>query len=370
MAGGNIISGNQAARDILVNRLSRRTMLKRGAGAVAAVPLVAALSAAGSRARAVGAQDAVTVRAGWVKVLQWTHWADIPSHVDGNAADFELTEFKTSNEVLVGLTSNSLDMGTLGYNHVAGALARGDTSLIFVAGVSSGASRFVAGKDVQINAWEDLKGLRIGSARGSTQYMQLLTAMKKHSLDLDQDTEFTNLAGATDMNVALRNGDVDAIMTWEANASQAIVDGYGFPVPVIDETLYADSFKISSGIVVRNAFLEDHPETVQTVMDAYYKSWQKVTSDRPYWLDTFQQMTDLAPEVLELAANNAFPEIRLPQGEIALVADLLFEQQAIEKNVTDVLVKQLNYEFIAQASGESPAALGQGSGSGSGTPAA
>jgi NitT/TauT family transport system substrate-binding protein len=351
--------------DALEGRLSRRTVMSRAAALGLSIPMVSAFLAA--RRATAAAADATKVRAGWVKVLQWTHWADVPSQITEDSVTFDLSEFKASNEVLVALTSNSLDMGTLGYNHVAGALARGKTPLTFVAGVSSGGSRFVAGKGVEIGGWDDLKGLRIGSARGSTQYMQLLTAMGKHGLDLNKDTEFTHLAGATDMNVALRGGNVDAIMSWEPNAAQAIVEGFGFDVPAIKSTLYSDSFKISSGIVVRDGFAKDHPDVVQTVMDAYYASWRKVTSDRQYWLDTFKAMTDLDSKVLELAAENAFPEIRMPQQEIALVANLLHDQGAIEQNVTEELIAHLNYDFIAKASGMSAAELGQGSGGGTPT---
>lgn len=307
-------------------------------------------------------EEPVTVRAGWVNVLQWTHWAEMPEYIEAGNLTVEMNEFKASNEVLVGLQSGSLDMGTIGFNHAAGALARGDVNFEFVAGLSSGGSRFVVHPDSGISDWEDVRGAHIGSARGSTQYMQMVTAMAAHGLDIDKDVEFTHLAGAPDMNLALQRGDVDAIMTWEAGGAEAIVSGIGVDAPGIQDTFYDDSFAISSGIVARKEFIEQHPGEVQAVIDAYHESWKAVTDDRDHWLETYEGYSGMEREVLEVAAENAFPEFGMDSDEVRFVAALLYEMDELEVDVTDRLLDLLNYDFIEQASGQSAGDLGRSDG--------
>ncbi len=39
-----------------------------------------------------------TVRAGWVQVLQWTHWADMPKYIQDKNVNVQLNSFDSSNE--------------------------------------------------------------------------------------------------------------------------------------------------------------------------------------------------------------------------------------------------------------------------------
>lgn len=319
--------------------------------------VAAAPPAAPAAPPAQPAPPAKTVKVGWVKVLQWAHWYDMPRYLDPSVK-VEFNEFKNSNEVLVALQSGSIDMGTIGYSHMAGILAKDVDTLQFVAGVSSGASRFIAAKDAPINSWDDLKGKRIGGSRGSTQYMQAVVAMAKHGIDVNKDVQFTHLAGMADMQAALQKGEIDAAMGWDPNASEAILAGYARDIPAIKETLYSDSFKISSGIAARRAFLQESPDAVQKVIDAYYKSYQKITGDQNYWTDMFSKVSGIDKPILDLAAPNSYPEFAMDQKEIKLVGDLLAEQKVIEKNVTDQLLNTLNYSFIEKASGKAKTELG------------
>lgn len=318
-------------------------------------------AACGSAPQAGSGNSPITVHAGWVKVLQWTHWADMPKHITDKNVSVQMNDFKTSNEALVGLLSGSLDITTLGYNQIAAALTRGSVPFTLIAGVSSGGSKFVAAPNSGITGWASLKGKRIGSARGSTQYMQLAAAMAQHGLDINKDVQFVNLGGGTDMDVALKNHSVDAIMDWEPYSAAAIVGGYGVEVPTIQSELYSDSFKVSSGIVVRNDFMRAHPQVVQEMMDAYYKSWQKITTDHQYWIQTFSALTGADPKVLDYASSNAIPDFGMDQAGIENVAKILYHAGAINQDVSGQMAALLDYDFIAKASGKTPQQLGKAS---------
>lgn len=320
-----------------------------------AAVVLAAVSGCGGESSADGP---VTIRVGYLKVIQWTHLADIAEHVDSDKVNIELMEFKTSNEVLVALSSGSIDVGDIGYNHLASALERGQTNLEFIAGLSSKGSALIQRPDAGISTWDDLTGMRIGGSRGSTQYMQLAAGMKEAGMDIESDVDFVNLSSSTDMNVALRNGDVDAVMQWEPGAATAIVEGYGQPVPGVAETLYGDTFEASSGVAARKDFVEDNPDAVQAFIDGFWKSYNAVTSDRDHWIDTFAELVEVDREVLELSTENAQPDFGMDQTDIASMMSVLEESGATKKDMFDELSEHLNYTFIAEASGRTPQELG------------
>ena len=317
------------------------------------------LITAGCGGDSAGASNGpVTVRVGYLKVIQWTHLADIAAHVDPAKVKIELQEFKTSNEVLVALTAGSVDVGDIGYNHLASALERGQKNLEFIAGLSSKGSALIQRKGAGITSWESLRGRKVGGSRGSTQYTQLVTGLKANGLDINKDVEFVNLNSSTDMNIALRNGDVDAIMQWEPGASNAVIDGYGEPVPQIASSLYQQTFQVSSGVAARKEFVKDEPAAAQAVVDGYFKSYNKVTSDHAYWIDTFAKLVQTDRKVLEAASKNAQPDLGMDQQDIARMMKALADSGTTKKDMFGELKGQLDYTFIAKASGKSAQELG------------
>lgn len=323
--------------------------LRRALSASVLIVLMAVTGCGGGGA--TSGDGPLTIRIGYLKVIQWTHLADIAAHVDTSKINIELKEFKTSNEVLVALSSGSVDIGDIGYNHLAAALDRGQSGLEFIAGLSSQGSALIQHKGAGMNDWQDLRGRRVGGSRGSTQYTQLATGMSKAGMSVENDIEFINLTSATDMNVALRNGDVDAVMQWEPSASMAVVDGYGESVPGVAETLYSDTFQVSSGVAARSEFVENNPEAVQAFTDAYWKSYEKVTSDRDYWITTFGKLVEIDRNVLEMASTNARPDFGMNQDDIARMMEALHQTGVTSKNMFDEVKAHLNYDFIAKASG-------------------
>jgi sulfonate transport system substrate-binding protein len=318
------------------------------------------LITAGCGGDSAGASNGpVTVRVGYLKVIQWTHLADIAAHVDPAKVKIELQEFKTSNEVLVALTAGSVDVGDIGYNHLASALERGQKNLEFIAGLSSKGSALIQRKGAGITSWESLRGRKVGGSRGSTQYTQLVTGLKANGLDINKDVEFVNLNSSTDMNVALRNGDVDAVMQWEPAASTAIADGYGEQVPQVAADLYQQTFQVSSGLAARTDFVKDEPAAAQAVVDGFYKSYQKITTDHAYWIATFGKLVQTPPAVLEAASKNAQPEFGMDQADIARMMKALADSGTTKKDMFDQVKPQLNYTFIEKASGKSAQELGK-----------
>lgn len=329
-----------------------RRCLIAGVGAVTGLGLMAACSSGG------GDGESVTIRAGWVPTVHSTHWATTSQFIEDENVTLELSPFKTNNEMFVAMESGSLDMMTMGYNNTATALARDGADYQYVAGVSEGGTRILVREDLDIESWEDIAGLSVGTAQGSTQYQQLVLAMRANGLDIDTDVDYTNIGGAPDMSLALSRGDVDLVSTWEPSASEAIEQGMGKEVPAISESIYEDSFRLNSGLAVRTGFSEEHPEAVQAVVDAYVEAYEKVSSDEDWWREQFSELASGTPEGFDLALENLTPTVNLEQEQVEQLAAQLFEAGLIDQDVTEQMAELLDYSYLEKSTGKSTAELG------------
>jgi NitT/TauT family transport system substrate-binding protein len=328
-------------------------------GAAAMIAVAACGTSAGNTATS-SAGGLVTVRAGWVPTVHSTHWATTQQFIKDKNVKIQLMPFKTNNEMFVAMQSGSLDMMTMGYNNTVTALARGAVNYKYVAGVSVGGSRLLVRNGVKVDSWSDLRGKRIGSSRGSTQYQQLVLAMTAHGLNIDKDVAFTNISGAPDMVLALSRGDVDAVSIWEPSASEAVQKGFAHEVPAISGSFYDDSFRLNSGLVARDDFVTQHSTAVQAVIDGYYSAWQKVTGDQKWWLSEFSKLTTSTPAALDLAVQNVQPVVKLDRQQITQVTKRLADAKLVDKDETAEMGKLLDYQFLEKASSKSAKDLGDG----------
>jgi NitT/TauT family transport system substrate-binding protein len=224
----------------------------------------------------------------FVPALSWTAWASVPDELP-SGLKAELVPFKSSNDVLVALSSGAIDMGTAGYNNVASILATRALKARFVSGISANGSVFVARKGSGITGWRDLAGKKIGTVRGSTQYVNLVTGMADKGLDLNKDSSFVNIQTFNELNLALQRGDIDAMVTFPPNSGIAVDGGYGEIVETIQSQLYDGSFFVASGVLATDELVKNRPADVQKVIDTFIAQGTKFDGDKDLWVSTFQK---------------------------------------------------------------------------------
>jgi NitT/TauT family transport system substrate-binding protein len=326
-----------------------------------AMPLVAAAWLVAQCGAALAAEP--TVKVGWVQALSWTPWKAGVQAVKG--VHIEIVPFGSSNEELLALVSGSIDMAPVGYNNVAALLAAGDVPARFVAGISANGSAFLAKKGSGIKDWGDLKGKRVGSVRGSTQYINLVTSLAQHGLDVNnpKDLEFVSIQNFNDLNIALQRGDVDAIVTFPPLSEQAIQAGYAERVPAIQKTLYDGSFFVASGILASDRLIKDDPASLQKILDAYLTRLNAYAKDHAAWIKEFKAISGstLPDSLFQQAFENKefLPYADLNQKQLEQVASTLYKLKVIPTDTTAALVAHLDYTFLAKATGKTPQELGK-----------
>ncbi len=338
-----------------------RSVIRRLAALAAITSVVAGLGACGSSGGSP--QTAAPLKLGWVPALSWTSWASVPDRLAAGGVKAELVPFKSSHDVLVALSSGSIDMGTAGYNTVASILAGQRLRARFVAGISANGSVFVARKDSGIGGWKDLAGKRIGSVRGSTQYVNLVTGMAANGLDLEKDATFVNIQSFNELNLALQRGDIDAMVTFPPNSELAVDGGFGEVVPSIQSALYEGSFFVASGVLATDDLVEKRPGDVQKVIDAFVAAGTALNADKALWVQTFQKYAtssgkpELLVKALEAEHVRWYPE--LDAGQIRQVPQVLAKLGEIPRDTTNELLERLDYRFLEKATGKPATQLGK-----------
>jgi len=336
--------------------------MKRKLSVLIAAAMLLFLAACGSTGSASTATSKDTIKIGWVPCLCWTSWASVPEVLESSGVKVELVPFKSSNDVIVGLSSGSIDMGTAGYNNAASILVKQELPAKYVSGISANGSVFVASPKSGITSWADLKGKKIGTVRGSTQYVNLVTGMKTQGLDLNKDSEFVNFQNFNDLNLALQRGDIDAMSTFPPNSGIAVSGGYGVEVPAINKTLYDGSFFVASGVLATDKLIKDRPADVQKIVDTLYAQGEKLNADKDLWVKTFAKFaTNTQPDALlaALKAEQTKWDPQLNEEQVRKVASTLAGLKEIPRDTSNELVAMLDYTFLEKATGKTAAALGK-----------
>lgn len=324
------------------------------------VAMVVGLTACGS---ADEGASAAPLKLGWVPALSWTAWASVPDQLEGSGVEAELVPFKSSNDVLIALSSGAIDMGTAGYNNVASILAGQELAARFVSGISANGSVFVARKGSGIEDWADLAGKRIGSVRGSTQYVNIVTAMAANGLDLNKDSTFVNIQSFNELNLAMQRGELDAMVTFPPNSGLAVDSGFGEIPPGIQAELYDGSFFVASGVLATDELVEKRPGDLQKVIDVFIAQGDRLAADQKLWVETFQEHAASSgkPELLAEALENEhvrwYPNLDVAQ--IKNVSGTLARLGEIPRDTTSELTDRLDFTFLAKATGKSAEQLGK-----------
>src|SRR5439155_13738035 len=188
------------------------------------------------------------------------------------------------------------------------------------AGFAKGGARILVRKDSKLTRVEDLKGHKVGTARGGAQELLLYAELGKHGLST-KDVQIVFLAYA-DLNQALQSGQLDAISQSEPQSSQAIRQGYavelvkpydtplGEPVRalVMTEKLYANR---DVALRTMKCFVEATKEFIDNPQEA-----EKYVREKMF-------RGQLTAEEYKDALENAAFTYDISAGQVQITADLM-----------------------------------------------
>lgn len=333
--------------------------LKKLVTAVTAIAATAVLALTGCSA-SPGGGSGETIKIGTVPALYWAAWSDTAEAMAeaGSDVNVEMVPFKSSADVFVALRSGEIDMASMGMNVMAAGLAENpELPVSMVAGLSPGRSQLLVAKDSGIDSWDDLEGANLGVIRGSTDELIFNIALAKNDIDMETDTQVTTLQASADLLLAFRNGDIDAAVTYQPYTAQAVSQGIADAPEDMNAEL-TEWASVPTDIFATDEIIEENPEAVQAVVDAFVEK-TNTFEDKDVWVETALKYQSGEEDLLLEAIENDVPWYRMEQSTHAEMAAAMAEYGTVSEDVSDVLLEKMNYDFLSEATGQSPEELGK-----------
>lgn len=267
---------------------------------------------------AVSAQE--VVRVGNLKLAHFAGVSYVKEIASSCGIAVDLRVFAKGPDVMQGIIAGELDVGASGAE--AAISARGNGAPIYVVGgFASGGIRILATPEAGIKSVADLKGKRVGVTRGGITEILLVASLAQNNMT-PKDITPVNL-GYPDLNQALLQKQVDAIIQTEPQSAQAIARGFGVEVVKPFDTPIGSPIR---PIVMTEAFYSKRPETAKKFMDCFVKA-QKAFMDDPKLAEKFVtqdvfkgQLT--AAEFQEALANSPYT-LEMTKDHIQKTTDVM-----------------------------------------------
>jgi len=281
------------------------------------------------------------------------------AHAKDLGVEMRMTAFSGGGaDMLTSLAAGSSTFADLALPYIMRAMDAG-IELKVLMGTSHKGTVIAALKNIATIA--DRKGKTIGGVPGSPPYMSGIYAIRAAGLDPAKDVTVINIGFAAQGH-ALQAGQVDAVMTVPEVVSTPIQSGVAHVIysPVAGDPVGQNN----SALVVRADYVGQHPDIVQKVVDANYRSLvmlEKMRQEDPAALVTLATTLLAGGGVQRSTMQIAIPLVEyrpsLSLTELQRYAGIVHQFGITKRDVGDLWPKYLDFSFLAKAAGTPAAAL-------------
>jgi NitT/TauT family transport system substrate-binding protein len=240
------------------------------------VRLVAAVSLLLFSVSPAGAADKVRLGN-----LKFAHYGAVSYMKDGCGKfglEVEETVFPKGIDIFPALIRGDVDIAASAAD-AAIANRAGGGPIYVVAGFAKGGARMVSRTDLALKTVAQLKGRKVGVARGGAQELLLLAELAKAGLTWSdkpgKDVQLVYLPFA-DLNQALLQKQIDAMCQSEPQSSQAINKGYGVEMFKPYDTPLGEPVRV---LVMTEALYKEKPDVALRVMKCFVDSTRRFIQD-------------------------------------------------------------------------------------------
>jgi NitT/TauT family transport system substrate-binding protein len=200
----------------------------------------------------------------------------------GEKATLKERVFTTGAEEIEALFAGEVDLGYIGPGPaINGFLKSRGEALQIVAGAASGGTALVARKGVTISQLKDLAGKRVAVPQiGGTQDLSLRHALPQVGLrpkDKGGTVDVVQFAPADTLTLFQR-GELDAAWLPEPWVAR-LESETGATLVLNEKSLWPQGRFSTAVVIVRSAFLKEHPELVHAVLTAHREAIVTIQKD-------------------------------------------------------------------------------------------
>ncbi|HUR51264.1 MAG TPA: ABC transporter substrate-binding protein [Mycobacteriales bacterium] len=273
------------------------------------------------------------------------------------ATKLKAQTFNAGPAAVEALFAGSIDATYLGPGPAVNAFIKSKGAVVLVAGATSGGAALVVRPGVT-----ELKGKKIADPQtGGTQDIALRAYLESKSLKVDKqgagDVSIQPQENAQTLDL-FKAGKLDGAWVPEPWASRLVLDGGG-TVLVDEKTLWPGGKFVTTNLLVRKKFLEEHPDAVKALIKGQLKANEEITADpakaktvingalktltgkslKPAVIDrAFEQIeltVDPIASSLKTGADHAFATGLVKQGELKGIYDLSLLEDVTGKTYDD-----------------------------------
>lgn len=181
-------------------------------------------------------------------------------------------------DILPATIAGEIDIAASALDAAVAGRASG-VPIYVVAGFAKGGARIVARPDLNIRSVADLKGRRVGVARGGAQELLLYAELSGHNLTWSdrpgKDVQIFFMPFA-DLNQALMQKNIDAMSQSEPQSSQAINKGYGVEVLKPYDTPLGEPVRV---LVMTEKMYKEKRDVAQRVLKLFVEATRAFQDD-------------------------------------------------------------------------------------------
>ena len=176
-------------------------------------------------------------------------------------------------DIIPAILAGDIDIAASALDAAIAGRAAGSPVYV-VAGFAKGGVRIVGRSDLNLKSIRDLKGRKVGVARGGAQELCLLAELQKYGLTWsdrgDKEVQLVYLAYA-DLNAALLGRNIDAMCQSEPQSAQAISKRFGKEILKPYDTPMGEPIR---ALVMTEKMFNGRPDVAARVLKCFVEATQ------------------------------------------------------------------------------------------------
>jgi len=281
----------------------------------------------------------------------------LPDEAKKYNIQIEQVMFQRFADLRTALASGDLDIGPFGPQDISLAASQGVKSLVGVAGVGSGNDCLIIRKGEDIKAWPELLGKSIGVGAGSISWLKFTASVTENGIDYRKLKIVNIMGGGANYLKALQGKEIDMAVVWHPFCAQAITEGWG-AYPTINHNQSKTVGGQLGVFAVNRGFLDKHPDAVQKIVIAFLDTLKQAQGNPDKWAEIYAQKAGLPLPVAKESIRLTKLDSTLPLETIKRMTKFLADTGIVQKDMSGEIAQFYTYDFLARATGKSPADLG------------
>jgi NitT/TauT family transport system substrate-binding protein len=231
----------------------------------------------------------------------------------GPNVHLETKTFNAGPALIEALFASDIDIGYVGPNPAINGYTKSNgAALRIIAGASSGGALFVVRPGAHIQSPKDLANKKFATPQvGGTQDVALRYYLQQHGLQTADKGGNVQIIPTDNPNILslFQQGKIDGAWVPEPWATRLVIEGNGM-VFLDERSLWPKGQFVTTNVVVRTAFLQEHPDLVKKFLQAHVETVQYILKNpenaKEVVNSQIQQITGkaLAKNVLDQAYAN------------------------------------------------------------------